>query len=320
MEERAGAARHQNGGRARLLVQPARPLQKRRDGLLLAADDLLHELVAHHEVRSGSIFVDEEQAAARLHALYHACRLRGAAARILRGERRGVLAVGQVVDEERYVHVADAAAVLGAQLHRRVVGQHELAPVARDVVVHAALQRFEQGGLPVVAAAHDERDAARHRHARDAARVRQVEGALQLGGRGEGDGPRQRLVGHAASPRQDGPVRNERHQPLLAQPRPQRLLVFGQVHGGLHLPCVQAVVEQGALHAHGQEVEQDALQLARVDGAPERGEPHMEAHGDDALRTPRIARVALRAAHVAYAPRAAFGDLIAHAMRATLGG
>lgn len=46
----------------------------------------------------------------------------------------------------------------------------------------------------------------------------------------------------------------------------------------------------------------------------------MEAHGDDALRTPRIARVALRAAHVAYAPRAAFGDLIAHAMRATLGG
>ncbi len=91
-------------------------------------------------------------------ASHHAGGLGGAAAGVLGGEMDSVLSVGQVVDKHGDVGVPDAPPVLGTDLDRCAVGDDILPPIPGDVVVHPQLQGLEQGGLPVVAAAHDQSD------------------------------------------------------------------------------------------------------------------------------------------------------------------
>ena len=71
VEEGPGAACHQNGGDPRFFIQVPCPLQEGRDGLLVPADHLLHELVPHHEVGGGGVLVNQEKPGARFNPLHH---------------------------------------------------------------------------------------------------------------------------------------------------------------------------------------------------------------------------------------------------------
>ena len=281
VEEGAGAPRHQDGGDAGLLVEISGPLQERGDGLLVPADHLLHEIVPHHKVGGGGVLVDEEEAGAGLNVLHHAGRLGGASAGVGGGEGGGVLLVGQVVDEHGNVHAADGAPVLRPELHRRVVGDDKLSAVPGDVVVDAVLQGFQQGGFSVIAAAHDEGDALRDGHAGDFPAVGQLEGALHGRGGDEGDAVLQGQVGDAALSGENGAVGHESGQLLLPQDPPHLRLVLRQEHAGLHLLRIQLFVEEAVLHAAGEKIKENFVQLPRVDGAAEGRKSHVEA-GDDA--------------------------------------
>ena len=105
-------------------------------------NDPLHQFVAYHEIGRARVLVYQERLRPRLHALNHVRRLRGAAAGVLGIKSARVLAVWQVIDKHGNVRLLDAAAVLGTDFHGRRVGNHVLAPVPGNVIVHAQLQRL----------------------------------------------------------------------------------------------------------------------------------------------------------------------------------
>ena len=115
MEVGAGAACHDHGGNACLLIQPFDPLDKRSDRFLFPADHLLHQFVPDHKIGGAGILVDEEQGGTGFQPLHHIGRLRGAAAGVLGGEGGGVPAVWQVIDKHGDIGFADASSVLRPQ-------------------------------------------------------------------------------------------------------------------------------------------------------------------------------------------------------------
>ena len=171
-----GAARHQNGGQAPAVIQLPHPVQEGGDRLHVPADDPLHQLVPDHKVGGAGVLVHKQHPGPGLQSLHHVGRLRGAAAGVLGGESGGVLAVGQAPDEHRDVGVHDAPPVLRPDLHGRGIGDDILPAIPGDVVIHPQLQGFQQGGLAVIAPAHDEGHPPGDAHAGEFAPVGQVQG------------------------------------------------------------------------------------------------------------------------------------------------
>ena len=68
---RAGASGNQDGGNAAFLIKETGAFNERGDGLLLPADNRLHQLVADHEIGGAGILVDEKDLCAAFHAFDH---------------------------------------------------------------------------------------------------------------------------------------------------------------------------------------------------------------------------------------------------------
>ena len=95
----AAPAQHQHRAHAERLVQLPHPVHERRDGLALLRHQRLHAPVADHEVGGRRVLVDEQDARAGLQGLHDGGGLAGGARRVGGGERLGVLAQRQPVDE-----------------------------------------------------------------------------------------------------------------------------------------------------------------------------------------------------------------------------
>ena len=273
----AGAPRHQNGGHPPAVVQLPDPLQEGGDGLHVPMNHPLHQLVPDHEVGGAGVLVDEQQGGPRLQALHHVGSLGGAAAGVLRLKGYGVLPVGQAVDEHGDIGAPDAPAVLRPDFHGGAVGDDIFAAVPRHVVIDTQLQGLQQGGLPVVAAPHDQGDPPGNPHAGDLPPVGQVQRHRQLPGGAEGHRPLHGPGGHPGLPGQDAAVRHKGAQPQLRELLADILLVVGQLGHRPQPPAVQTGAAQGLLHAPGQVIKQNLLQLPGVDGPPVGREAHLQA-------------------------------------------
>ena len=215
IEESPRASRNQDGGNTRFPVQIPRPLQKRRNGLLVPHDHLLHELIPNHEIGGRCILVDQKQPGSRLNAFHHGSRLGGGTAGILGGKFLRVFFIGQIIDKQGNIHIPDGPAVLRPQLQRRLLSDNEFPSVSFYMIVHAHLDSLKQRGFPMITAAHDEGDSLRNGHAADFSPVGQFKSSLH-GSRGsKGDAVRHGQIRHAAFPGQYGTVGHERHQFFL---------------------------------------------------------------------------------------------------------
>ncbi len=106
--------------------------------------------------------------------------------------------------------------------------------------------------------------------------VGQLQGDGQLLGGAEGHGLLHGQGGDAGGPGQDAAVGHKGAQAQGGQLPADILLVLCQVSRFLEALSVQIAVEQGLLHAPGQQVEEDLLQLPGVDGPPVGGEAHLQ--------------------------------------------
>ena len=281
---RAGASGNQDGGNAAFFIEETGALDERGDGFLLPADHPLHQLVADHEIGGAGVLVDEKDPGAAFHALDHVGRLRGASAGILGVEGPGVLFVGKIVDEHGNIRLFDAAPVLGTDFEGGIIGDHIFPAVARDVVIHAQLQRLQQGGFSVVAAAHDQGDALTDSHAGKGAVVGQAEGDFHGLRRDKGNAVLHGPVRYAGLPGQDGAVRHEGAQPQRFQLRADELLILCQMDDGLYFCGGKPAVKQNGCDAGWKELKENAFQLGGVDGPAVRGKAHAEAHQKLAVR------------------------------------
>ena len=229
-------------------------------------DDPLHQLVPDHEVRRAGILVDQQKRRACLNALHHVRCLGGAPAGILGTESHRVLAVGEVVDEHGDIRLLDAPPVLGTDLHRRIVRDHILSPVSRDMVIDAQLQRFQKGGFPVVSASHDKGDPFFDPHARDLSSVGQFHSHLQFFRRAELHTSLHRSWGDPGLSRQDAAIRHKSTQSHLGQHLADIVLVFRQVDDGAQALRVHIFIEQGMFHTLRHEIEKDLFQFPGVYG------------------------------------------------------
>src|SRR5690606_33551571 len=176
----AAADHHQHGGDAVLAVERADQVHEGGERLPVAVHQLLHAGVADHQVGGGGVLVHQQGGRAGLQRLGDVGRLGGGAGGVGGAEPGGVGTGGQVAHERADVGALDPASLLGADLHRVGAGGDQRPAVPGDVVVDAALQGVQQGGLAVEAAADDQRDALRHAHPGDLPGVRQRHGGAQL--------------------------------------------------------------------------------------------------------------------------------------------
>ena len=56
--------------------------------------------------------------------------------------------VGQVLDEQGDVHLADRTPILSPELEGGAVGDHILPSISKDVIVHTHLESLQESGLP----------------------------------------------------------------------------------------------------------------------------------------------------------------------------
>ena len=143
--------------------------------------ELPHAGVAHQQVGGGGVFVDEQRPCPCLEGLGKGRGLGGAAAGVVGVEGSRAAAAGQVRQPRADVDPPYAAAILGPHLHCVLHGDDPLAPVARHVVEVALLDGLQEGGLAMVAAADDQRDAAADAETPHGSVV-----GLQGGGKGRG--------------------------------------------------------------------------------------------------------------------------------------
>ena len=104
----------------------------------------------------------------------------------------------------------------------------------------------------------------------------QLQGDRELSGGAEGDGLLHGQGGDTGGPGQDAAVGHKGAQAQGGQLPADILLVLRQVSRFLEALSVQIAVEQGLLHAPGQQVEEDLLQLPGIDGAAVGGEAHLQ--------------------------------------------
>ena len=88
----------------------------------MAADHMLHKGIADHKVGGRSVLIYEKQMGTCLHALHNSGSLGGTSAGVRGGEAAGVLFIGKVIDEHGNIHILYKTSVLGAPIHRSVLG------------------------------------------------------------------------------------------------------------------------------------------------------------------------------------------------------
>ena len=269
--------RHQNGGDAMLLIEFPDALQEGGNGLHIPVNDLLHQRIPHHEVGGAGILVHEKEGGTSLQALHHIGRLGGAAASVLGGEVNGVLAVGQVVDEEGDVGVTDAPPILRPDFYRSRIGDDIFPAISGNMGVDPQLQSLEQGGFSVIAPAHNKGNTPLDTHTGERTPVGQIERYLQLGWRLEGNGVLEGERGDAGGPGQNTAVGHKSTQSQLGQHGADILLVLCQIGHSLELPGIQIAVEEGGGSATGQQFKEYFLQFPGVDGPAIGGESHLQS-------------------------------------------
>ena len=151
------------------------------------------------------------------------------------GKIAHVAVAGQPADERRDVQIPNAAAVLRGVGDGALVGQHQLAPVAGDMVIDAGGDGVQQRAFARVAAADDDGYAASDGHPAHAADL-----ALVLRRRAEGDGVRQRRV-RALGAGQNAAVGDEGAAVARFQPRADAALSLGPRKGVLQRACVERI-------------------------------------------------------------------------------
>lgn len=112
----------------------------------------LHQRVADHKVGCAAVLVDEQQRRAVSDRFDDVGGLRGRAGRVVGGKIAHVAVAGQPADERRDVQIPNAAAVLRGDGDGALVGQHQLAPVAGDMVIDAGGDGVQQRAFARVAA------------------------------------------------------------------------------------------------------------------------------------------------------------------------
>ena len=145
------------------------------------------------------------------------------------------------------------------------------------MVVYPQLQGFEKGGLAVVAAAYNQGNSLADSHAGEFAPVGQVQGDRQLLGRTDGDSLFHGQGGDTGGPGQDAPISHKGAQAHLGQRVANILLVLRQISDGLEMCRIQITVKQGVLHAPGEQIKENFLQLPGVDGAAIGGKTDLQA-------------------------------------------
>ena len=280
VEESSGASCYQDRGHAGFLIQISCPLQKWRDRLFLPADDLLHEIIPHHKVSGGGIFINQKQPASRLNAFQHARRLGSASAGVRRGKAFRVLAVWQVIDEHGDIGIPDGTAFLGPQFHRGLIRQDKFPSVSCNVVVHAHLQRGKHRRFSMIAAAHDQRDACRNRHATNLSVMGQNKALLHRLRGNKRNTVLHRLVRNTAFSRQNRAVCHKGHYISLPHPTTQLSLVFSQPYRCLQRLSVQIFCEEALFRCFWQKIKEDLFQSTRVNGSSKGRKAHMKAHSN----------------------------------------
>ncbi len=233
-EEITGTAGNQHRGDP-LRTQSTHPAQIRDDRLLLRGHDPLHQTVPHHEIGGTGVFVHEQAPGSGCDGFHTGRRLGGAAAGILGGKVRRGFPIRQTADEETDVIPVHTPSVLGPDLYGSPVGDDELPSVSGNMIVDAPFQCIQQGGLAVVAASDDQRDARRNAHARDGAPVGQFENDPVLLRGAKRHRILHRSLGNTALPGQHRTVGDEGHQSRAAHLIPERFLVVRQIADGLQL-------------------------------------------------------------------------------------
>ena len=191
------------------------PFDKRSDRFLIPVNDSLHQFIPHHKVGGAGVLVDEQKFRSTFHRLHHICRLRSASAGVFRIKCLRIFPAGQVVDKHGNICLLDAPPILRADFHSRVVGDHILSSIPRDMVIDAKLQRFQQCGFSMISASGNQRDSLTDSHSADRPAVGQLHRHLH-GFRGlERHAGTHRSLGHAGFSRQYGTIGNKRTQPHL---------------------------------------------------------------------------------------------------------
>ena len=192
----------------------------------------------------------------------------------------GILAVGQIVDEQGDIRTPDTPAILRADLHR-VGGSNDIFPtIPGDMVVHPSLQGLQQRGLSMIAAPYDEGDALGNPHTGNLSPVGQLQRHRQLRRGAEGHRVLHRQVGHAGGPGQNTPIRHKGAQSQPRQGIPDIPLVLRQVCRCPESVGGQISIQEPPFHTPGQQVKEDLLQLPGIDGAAIGRKAHLQPQQD----------------------------------------
>ena len=182
------AAHDQNGGNAKPAVHFLHAVNKGGNGFVVFPDQGLHPGIPHHEVGRRGVFVHQQQATPRFQCFHNIGSLAGTATGIFGAEIRGGAPKRQVGNKGTDVHLLHPPTVFCTDFHRRRERDHIFPPVSRNVGVYPPFQRAQQGGFPVVPAAHNQGHARGNSHAGNGALV--SVGAVQ--GIGQGNAAAQR--------------------------------------------------------------------------------------------------------------------------------
>ena len=136
----------------------------------------------------------------------------------------------------------------------------------------------------MIAAAHDQSDPPADSHAGNRAAVGKRESDLHRFRGNEGDAVLHGAIRYAGLPGKNGAVCHKGAQAKRRKLRADELLILGQMNDGLQPGGGKTAVKQRRLHAGGQEVKEDALQLGGVDGPAVCRKTHGEAHQELAVR------------------------------------
>ena len=269
---------HDHCGDSIIIVQLPDPLDKWRDGLHIPVNHPLHQLIPDHEVRCARIFINQHKGRARLNALNYICGLRCASACVLRAESHGVFSVGKIVNKHGNIRLLDAPSILCPDLHRRVIRNHILSAVPGDVIINAQLQGFEKSRFSMISSANNQGDPFPDSHSLDGSFMRQLQSYLKLCRRLEAHTAFHRSRRDPGFPGQNTAVGNKCAQPHFRKPLADIVLILREVNDPVQPLRVHILIEESLFHTLRHEVEEDLLQLPRIDRPSIRRESDLHAH------------------------------------------
>ena len=176
--------------------------------------------------------------------------------------------IRQISDKGRNIHAGNAAPVLRAELYRRIVGDDKLPPVALYMIIHAVLESLQNGGLPMIAAAHKKGDAPWYPHACHLSLIRQSNRHFQRIRAFKGNRTLHGSFGHPAFSWKNGAVGHKSAQRELRKLFPDILLVLAKANRLFELVLIDSGKIKALSYAVRQNIKKHLFQLSCVNGSP----------------------------------------------------